>query len=224
MSSGGTMAAATRQLFGLPAGTIVGRRIPKDTLASRVRLDQRQRASLRRDVEAIYWRHKLSPATIALAASASVAELHVFEIQLRQREFEERLLPAIAAAIPYSLLFVLTCGSSASASIAAGGIFYHTPWQPAAGFALRFEGHDLAAVHASLARQIAAGRLDGPPDLAAAVELDQHRQRLLREIAAQEKRIRRERQFNRQVVLYAHLKHLQTQLENLTHEDPQAPV
>ena len=64
-------------------------------------------------------------------------------------------------------------------------------------------------------RQIASGRLDGARDIAEAVELDKQRQKLERDIAALEKKILCEKQFNRQVELNGELKRLRAALEGL---------
>lgn len=64
-------------------------------------------------------------------------------------------------------------------------------------------------------RQIASGRLDVARDIAEAVELDKQRQKLERDIAALEKKILCEQQFNRQVELNGELKRLRAALEGL---------
>lgn len=84
---------------------------------------------------------------MAISAGETVAEIQIFEIQLRQRELDKRVLPAIAKAIPYKILFILVFGDEAQLWIEASGTFYNTDWQPFGGFTLKFEGLNLDAVY-----------------------------------------------------------------------------
>jgi len=80
---------------------------------------------------------------------------------------------------------------------------------------LKFEGLNLDTVYENLVRQIAGGRLDADGNITEAVERDKRRQKLEREIAALEKKILREKQFNKQVELNSKLKRLRAELEGL---------
>jgi hypothetical protein len=165
---------------------------------------------IKEQIEAVVWRNKLSESTIGVAAGETVKEIQVFEMGL-----DKRVLPAIAKAIPYKILFLLTFGDEAQAWMDASGTFYNTEWFALAGFTLRFEGLNLDAVYENLARQISGGRLDAESDIAEAVERDKQRQKLERDIATLEKKILREKQFNKQVELNGKLRRLWAELEGL---------
>ena len=128
---------------------------------------------------------------------------------------DKRILPAIAKAIPYKILFVLTFGSEAQAWMEVSGTFYNTDWFTLDGFMLRFEGLNLDAVYENLARQIAAGRLNAESDISKAVEMDKQRRKLEREIAALENKVLREKHFKKQVELNSELKRLRKEMEEL---------
>ena len=98
--------------------------------------------------------------------------------------------------------------------IEAEGTFYNTQWHPQGSFTIKFEGLNLDAVYENIARQIADGRLGEHGDISAAVESDKRRQKLEREIAVLEKKLLREKQFNRQVELNGELKRLRKELED----------
>ena len=196
-------------MLGLPSTTEVNLRVPKETLQSRA---PRLRDMIKDQVESIFWRNKLADKW--LSEGETVKEIHVFEIQLRQRELDKRILPAIAEAIPYTILFILTFGGEAQAWIKASDTFYHTDWLPLDGFMLKFEGLNLDAVYENLTRQIAGGRLNAGGNIAEAVEIDKRRQKLEREIAALEKKVACEKQFNRRVEMNGELKRLKKELES----------
>lgn len=202
-------------MLGLPRSTQVNRRVAKEKLYQNAALAPQTREMIKDQIDSVFWRNKLADSTMAISAGETVAEIQIFEIQLRQRELDKRVLPAIAKAIPYKILFILMFGDAAQAWIEASGTFYNTDWQSLDGFTLKFEGLNLDAVYESLARQISGGRLGTDGDIEEAVDRDKQRQRLQRYIAALEKKLLREKQFNKQVEFNGELKRMRAELEEL---------
>ena len=202
-------------MLGLPRSTEVNRRVAKEKLYQNATLAPQTREMIKDQIDSVFWRNKLADSTMAISAGETVAEIQIFEIQLRQRELDKRVLPAIAKAIPYKILFILVFGDEAQLWIEVSGTFYNTDWQPLGGFALKFEGLNLDAVYENLARQISGGRLGTEGDIEEAVDRDKKRQKLERDIAALEKKLLREKQFNKQVELNGELKRLRKELEEL---------
>ena len=202
-------------MLGLPRSTQVNRRVAKEKLYQNATLAPQTREMIKDQIDSVFWRNKLADSTMAISAGETVAEIQIFEIQLRQRELDKRVLPAIAKAIPYKILFILVFGDEAQVWIEASGTFYNTDWQPLGGFALKFEGLNLDAVYENLARQISGGRLGTEGDIEEAVDRDKQRQRLEHDIAALEKKLLREKQFNKQVELNGELKRLRAELERM---------
>jgi len=201
-------------MLGLPHSTEVNRRVAKEKLYTNANIPSEIRENIKDNIEAVFWNNKLAESTFNVSAGEDVSELQVFEIQLRQRGLNKRVLSVIAKAIPYKILFVLTFGNEAQAWIEASGTFYNTDWLPFDGFALKFEGLNLDSMYENLVRQIAGGRLGAGVDLTKAVENDKCRRKLEREIAALEKKILSEKQFNKQVELNGELKRLRKELLN----------
>ena len=202
-------------MLGLPRSTQVNRRVAKEKLYQNATLAPQTREMIKDQIDSVFWRNKLADSTMAISAGETVAEIQIFEIQLRQRELDKRVLPAIAKEIPYKILFILVFGDEAQVWIEASGTFYNTDWQPLGGFMLKFDGLNLDAVYENLARQISGGRLGTDGDIEEAVDRDKQRQRLERDIVALEKKLLREKQFNKQVELNGELKRLKKELEEL---------
>jgi hypothetical protein len=200
-------------MLGLPRSTEVNRRIAKEKLYANASLTTSVINKIKEQIESIIWRNKLADSTIGAAAGESVKEIQVFEVALRQKALDKQVLPAIAKAIPYKILFVLTYQDEAKACMEISDMFYGTEWFMLEGFMLKFEGLNLNAIYENLTRQISGGRLKG--SIAEAVERDRQRQKIEREIAALEKKILREKQFNRQVELNGELKKLKQDLDGL---------
>lgn len=202
-------------MLGLPRSTEVNRRVAKEKLYQNAALAPQTREMIKDQIESVFWRNKLADSTMAIGAGETAREIQIFEIQLRQRELDKRVLPAIAKAIPYKILFVLMFGDEAQVWIEASGTFYNTDWQPLGGFTLKFEGLNLDAVYENLARQISGGRLGTDGDIEEAVDRDKKRQKLERDIVTLEKKLLREKQFNKQVELNGELKRLKNELGEL---------
>ena len=199
-------------MFGLPSDTVINRPLRKETLYVNASLKPRVREIIKDQIESVVVCHKLADGWVS--RGETVEEILIFEVKLRQRELNKHILPAITQAIPYKILFILTFGDETQAWIEASDTFYHTDWLPFDGFMLKFEGLNLDAVYENLARQIAGGRLDAGGNIAEAVEIDKRRRKLEREIAALEKKMASEKQFNRQVELNGELKRLRAELED----------
>lgn len=202
-------------MLGLPSSTEVNRRVAKEKLYANAAMTTQVRDRIKDQIESVIWRNKLADSTMSVAAGETVKEIEVFEIVLRQRELDKRVLHGIAKAIPYKLVFVLSFAGAVQAWVEASDAFYNTDWFSQTELKLNFEGLNLDAMYDNLVRQIASGRLDVARDIAEAVELDKQRQKLERGIATLEKKILCEKQFNRQVELNGELKRLRTALEGL---------
>lgn len=202
-------------MLGLPRSTEVNRRVAKEKIYANTTMTTQLRDIIKNQIESIIWRNKLSDTTVGLSPGEDVKEIQVFEITLRQCGLDKRVLTAINKAIPYKILYVLTFGDVAQTWIEASGTFYNSDWFRIDGFTLKLDGLNLDTVYGNLARHIAGGRLDSEGDIAEAVEKDKLRQKIAREIAALEKKLPREKQFNKQVEMNGELKRLKKELEEL---------
>lgn len=216
-------------MFGFPKTTEFNRRIPKQKFYEHLEVTPALRKVFVEQIRTIYWRNKLATDTTNLAAGNTVTELEVFEIQLNQSTLDEAVLRQIDREIPYHILFVLTYGDKAQAWIgykeaAASGTaafkvdrYYRTEWTVADKLSLRLEGLNMDAVYEGLVRQIAGDALTGAggETLKEAVDRSKERAALEKKITALEKKLRNEKQFNRQVEMNAELKQLRRNLERV---------
>ena len=145
----------------------------------------------------------------------------------QEGQLEESVLRQIDREIPYHILFLLTYEGKEQAWIgykeaAASGSnsfkvsrYYHTEWMPENSLQLSIDGLNLDAVYAGLVRQIAGDSLSSTQGetLQESVARDEAKQQLLKQIASLETKIRKEKQFNRQIELNEKLKKLKRKLE-----------
>ena len=212
-----------------PESTAFNRRIPKQKFYENLSVTAELKRVFVEQINMIYWRNKIAPATVNIALGETVTEIEVIEIRLNQPSLDKRVLQLIDREISYHILFLLMYKEQVQAWIGykeqsqggtaafKPGTYYHTEWQIAEELSLRLEGLNMDSVYEGFIRQIAGEKLEDRAngDLKAAVTRDEQRQKLQTEIAALEKKIRREKQFNIQVTLNGELKRLKKELEGL---------
>lgn len=216
-------------MIDLPGSTVFNRRIPKQKFYENLSVTAELKRVFVEQINVIYWRNKIAPSTVNIAAGETVAEIEVIEIRLNQPDLDKRVLQLIDREIPYHILFLLMYKEQVQAWIGykeqsqggtaafKPGTYYNTEWQAMDELSLRLDGLNMDAVYEGFIRQIAGERLEDKSggDLKDAVARDERRQKLQKEITALKKKVRGEKQFNRQVELNGELKRLQAELEEI---------
>lgn len=202
------------------------RQIAKKRFLQELSLGSPARRSLDDDVHAIYWTASLKEASLHLPPGKEVTEIEVFTLALRQPRIDEALLTAIDRVIPYHILYLLTYEERTQAWISyketaqANEAFrvekyYHTDWQAAEELPLALRGTSLDEVYENLVRAIAGERLRlQGGSLRTAVQEDEQRAAIEKEIAALTKKRNREKQLNRKMELNARIKKLRRALQS----------
>ena len=216
-------------MLGLPKSTEFNRRIPKQKFYENLAVSSAMKRVFVEQIRVIWWRNKISPATMNLAAGETVTEIEVFEVCLSIPQLDETVLRQIDKEIPYHILFLLEYEGKYKAwtayKEAAGsgtnafkvGSYYHTDWMEETTLPLKLDGLTTDQVYENFVRQIAGETLisSAGETLKESVERDARRQELQKQIAALQGKVRRERQLNKQVQLNAELKRLKKELEAL---------
>ena len=216
-------------MFGFPATTEFGKRIPKQKFYENLDVSLALRRVFVDQIKLVYWRNKLAASTLNIAAGEAVTEIEVFEVRLNEPQLDEAVLKQIDKEIPYHILFILTCDGKAQAWVgykeaAASGnnafkvnCYYHTDWMAEDELHLCIDGLNMDAVYENLVRQIAGDKLqtDSSESLKESVERDEKKKQLEKQIATLENKMRREKQLNRQMEMNAELKRLKGELEGI---------
>ena len=216
-------------MIGLPKSTEFGRRIPKQKFYEHISVTPALKRLFIDQIKVIWWSNKIAASTMNIPAGNSVTEIEVFRIELTSRDLDTSVLLQIDREIPYHILFLLEYEGQYQAWIAFKESadsgknafrveqYYHTEWMEETALPLRVEGLDLDAVYENFVRQIGGDALaiTEPESLRDSVERDKQRQALEKQIRALQAKIRKEKQFNRQVEMNAELKKLKNELEEL---------
>lgn len=213
----------------LPKTTEFNRRIPKQKFYENLSVTLELKRIFIDQIKTIYWRNKIAPATMNLAAGETVTEIEVFEVRLSAPQLDVSVLKQIDKEIPYHILFLLeyegkyqawTAYKEAAASGSSAfkvGTYYHTDWLTEQELPLKVDGLNIDTVYENFVRQIAgdALRSESPETLKESVERDARRQEMQKQIAALQAKVRKEKQLNKQVQLNAELKRVKRELEGV---------
>ena len=216
-------------MLGLPKSTEFNKRIPKQKFYENLSVTPAIKTAFTEQIKIIYWRNKLAAATLNLAPGKLVTEIEVFEIRLTSPDLDENILRLIDREIPYHILFLLEYDGKYQAAMgykeAAGSgkvafkvdRYYRTEWLAEGEMSLHLEGLTIDAVYENFIRQIAGDLLTGSENttLKESVEQQKQREQIEKQIDTLKVKIRKEKQFNKQMQMNAELKKLRKELDSL---------
>ena len=216
-------------MINLPKSTEFNKRIPKQKFYEKLNVTPALKRSFIDQIQTVIWRNKIAESTINIAPGKTVTEIEIFEIQLNSSELDTDVLKLIDKEIPYHIVFILSFDGKYQAwtaykEEAASGnsafkvdTYYHTEWLEEEKLPLKADGLDIDRVYENFVRQIAGDALKNVNDesLKESVEREKRREQLKKQIAVLETKIRKEKQFNKQVEMNGQLKRLKKELEGL---------
>lgn len=213
-------------LYKWPTAAKFGSRVPKEKLYAHGAISVAIREKFIAEVLRITWAYKLAESTINLAGSAAVPEIQIFEIDAKGIDISEPVVTAIDKAIPFPIIFEINRGEGKTRStrmvaahkqLGSGtpkiGAYYSTGWQSA-----RTERQPLPtsitlpALYTALLDPLTPVATRPGEDVSEVAARLETVRKLEREIAALERKLRTEPQFNRKVELRRALKTKQAEL------------
>ena len=218
-------------MLGLPKTTEFNKRIPKQKFYENINVTPALRRIFVEQIKVVYWRNKIAPSTINLEAGNDVTEIEVFEVKLNRVPLDVSVLRQIDKEIPYHIIFLLEfegkyqawtaykekAGSGSSAFKV--DTYYHTDWLLEDMLVLKLDGLNMDSVYENYVRQIAGDALhvasSETESLKESVERSKQIQLLQKQVVTLQKKIRKEKQLNRQIELNAELKCLRKEISEL---------
>lgn len=213
-------------LYRWPEAAKFGRRVPKEKFYAHGTVSTTVREKFITEVQRITWAYKLAESTINLAGSKAIPEVQIFEIDAKGADVSEPVLTSIDRAILFPIIFEINRGDSETLStrmVAAHkqsssgtpkiGAYYSTGWQSARAERQALPTSiTLPALYTSLLDAVAPVSARPGEDVSKLADRLETVRKLEREIAALERKLRTEPQFNRKVELRRALKTKQAEL------------
>lgn len=214
-------------MLGFPQATEFNKRIPKQKFYENLAGAASLKKAFAEQIKTIYWRNKLSVATLSIDKGEAVGEIEVLELKLSKPFVDEAVLRQIDKQIPYHIVFALTCedkvqvrigykqAAAPGSSVFKVGRYYCSEWVKEGDIRLSIEGLNMDAIYENLVRQVAGEALsgNGGESLQESVERDERRRQLQRQLEGLEIKLKREKQLNIRVEINAEIKKLKAELE-----------
>lgn len=198
-------------MLGLPATTVVDRRLPKEAFYRHMDVDAATRRDLTGGVASITVANSIKPVTTNIADGKSVHEILVLRIDPKGEQVPERVVRLVSRATPNKA--VIVDSGSGDIAICEEGRLLET--QDVERLALN--GFDLDMVWDSMLAQVALGEFDGH-DVWARINRREKIDGLRAEVSALDAKARKERQIVRKNELFAQIKRKQAELRRLEEE------
>jgi len=220
-------------LFRWPEAAAVGRVIPKARLYAEAGVTKAVRQRFIDEIQRVRWAYKLSEESLRLRGRDDVAEVQVFELELKGAEVSESTLTSIDKSVPSPIIFELHRSTAARAEVQLAAArkepgsrgpklsgYFKGDWIPA-----NFERSalppaiDLAGLYAQLLMALMPMQSRHGEELSGAIDRMARIRKLERDIMALDGAVRMEPQFNRKVELRRELRTRQAELDTLTNEN-----
>lgn len=217
-------------LYEYPSASAFGRIVPKDKIYEHGSVSPKVRELFVSQVAQIRWKYKLAPETINVSSTPAVLEIQVFDVTLKGEELNMQVLRCMDEAIPTSVIYELRYGDrlrvAAAPKLRSGettvmGDYVFSEWMPVdtprepLPVAL-----DLERLYGILLSTLVPFRQRPGETLEAWILRLKAIQEKQKEAAALESRLRREKQFNRQIPINRELRKVKAELDFLMSGQP----
>lgn len=207
-----------------PPTTIVGKPVPKNAFYKHLEVNAKMKQHFVDDVASINWLYKLAPSTINVEDGKLVHEIVVFSAVLKDKDCPNDVFLFIDRNMPRHVVFILEYdnrykvllnykawkdGQNSQFDIIKT---FATDWLTAERLLLTLEGQTMDALYEAMAGQVSGFGTTKAEDTKRIVELEELIDKAKREVDSLQKRIRNERQLNRQMELNGAVRGIKKQI------------
>ena len=213
-----------------PRTTIVGKPVPKNAFYKHLEVNAKMKQHFVDDVVSIHWLYKLAPSTIHVEDGKLVHEIVVFSAVLKSKDCPDDVFLFIDQNMPRHVVFILEYDNRYKVLLnykewkdGQNGQFkiiktFVTEWLTDNQLSLTLEGQNMDALYEAMAGQVSGFGTRKAEDTKRIVELEGLIDKAKREVESIQKRIRNERQLNRQMELNGAARGLKKQIAQWQNE------
>lgn len=204
--------------YTLPDKAYINKFIPKNKFFEKAIVNTKLKNEFVDQIQRINWKYKLAESTIGISKTDEVEEIQIFEIQLRQKLLPKNILKLIDKAIPYPILYEFVYDKDIAYGISykdgQNYNYYFSWWNPEISFDI--SGVNLQKVYQKLIAVFISPDEEKQKDFQSLVSTDNQRKLLEKEIETLQNKLKKEKQFNRQVEINKMLLQKKKELQQLT--------
>ena len=199
----------------LPKSTEISKALPKKAIFDRFNVSPSDRKLFDEQITRLSIVGEISPQTVAVKAGATVAAVYVVLVTLKTATCSPKNIELLTKLIDQRMLFVLQFGDTARLAVYRAGKVLMSESKPLPEWELHLTGLEMEAVWENIIAQIGGFDLSGGKDIDEIIIENDRREKLLRQIAALEKKAMNERQPRRKWEYVETIKRLKAELEEL---------
>ena len=213
-----------------PRTTIVGKPVPKNAFYKHLEVNAKIKQHFVDDVVSIHWLYKLAPSTVNVEDGKRVHEIVVFSAVLKSQDCPDDVFLFIDQNMPRHVVFILEYDNRYKVLLnykewkdGQNGQFkiiktFGTQWLTDNQLSLTLEGQNMDALYEAMAGQVSGFGTKKAEDTKRIVELETQIGKAKREVETIQKRIRNERQLNRQMELNGEARGIKKQIAQWQNE------
>ena len=214
-------------ILNFPKETIVSRVVPKTMFYRFMEVNPRMKTRFVNDVVSITWLYKLAPDTLNVTDTEDMKEVEVFVAILKQPDCPPDLFAFIDANMPHHIVFVLLHESNAMLLVnyKEWADNTHTkfritqaftsPWVNVSELSLKIEGQSLPRIYDNFVAQVSGIGEHKAGALAEIVQLKNDIAKAESELQTLQKKMRKEPQLDRQMMMNKEVKAKRQELQLL---------
>ncbi len=203
-----------------PEATKVHRRIPKEAFYKRLQLSAALKDKFISDVDRIFVENSLTVDSLNFTTEADVKEILLLSVTLKRKDFDKKIIEAIARQNPHQLVFLLIHDNECQLALYHKKL-YKTEWIPDNTLSLELRGQTLDDIWCGLIEQIALYEERAETVVSETIEKRLETQekilKLEKQIQKTEAAAWKEQQPKKRFELYSKLQEYKAKLEELKH-------
>lgn len=207
-------------MINFPQSTVVHKRLPKEAFYKHLPLTAAVKAKFVSDVERIQVENTLTKGNLNLAKESEIKEILFLSITLKKKDFDGKIIEAIARQNPHKLVFLLVYEDQRQLAVYHSKL-YRSAWVQEKELDIALQGSTLDEIWDDLVRQIAISSEALLKQENQSVEEQLRKQdeinRLQKLIEKTEAAAWKEQQPKKRFEMYTRLQEYKRQMEEITH-------
>jgi hypothetical protein len=217
-------------LLQFPPSTLLGKQVPKATFYRHLDVNTKMKQRFVEDVTSINWLYKIAPSTLNVADGKAVHEIVIFHVLLKEKDCPNDVFLFIDKNMPRHVVFILQYEDEYRLLLnykewqdKSDGTFrivksFATDWMDFDRLQLPIEGQTIDKVYESFAGYISGYGTKSNDATKRIVELEALINQKARMAEALQKKVRLEKQVNRQMEMNADARIVKSEIEKMNEE------
>lgn len=200
-------------MLNLPEITELHKPLPKTQIYKKFQFNNAQQTKFDADISRIDIVNEVSSRTIpSIQQGKKINSIYVLSVTLKTKDYDSKNIEKISKIISQNLVFALQYEEEIQLAVFCEKIFT-TSWIHETKAKLELKGLNFDEVWENIIKQIEGGEWDSNLSLSENIELKEKKEKLKKEIDVLKKKMKNEKQFNRQIEIKAEIRRLEEMIK-----------